>query len=154
MSIFGVFAIIVITINKNLSHLVKMRTAELVKQRDNLENLVEEKTQQVLKSERLSAIGELSGRLAHDLRNPLSVMKMSVDLIKQSPSDLKISDPNITKRIDLIEKSIDRISHQVDYVLGHVRLSSLKLTNVSLYDAISNSLKKINIPSDIQVNLP
>ncbi|MGY5151440.1 MAG: sensor histidine kinase [Candidatus Nitrosopumilus sp. bin_6a] len=99
-------------------------------------------------------MGELSGRLAHDLRNPLSVMKMSVDLIKQSPSDLKISDPKITKRIDLIEKSIDRISHQVSDVLGYVRLSPLKLTTVSLYDSISNSLKKINIPSDIQVNFP
>ncbi|MFB5621051.1 MAG: two-component sensor histidine kinase, partial [Nitrosopumilus sp.] len=71
VAILGVVAVIVFTINKNLSRLVKMRTAELTEQRDNLENLVEEKTQQVLKSERLSAIGELSGRLAHDLRNPL-----------------------------------------------------------------------------------
>ncbi|AFS81897.1 sensor histidine kinase [Candidatus Nitrosopumilus sediminis] len=154
VAILGVVAVIVFTINKNLSRLVKMRTAELTEQRDNLENLVEEKTQQVLKSERLSAIGELSGRLAHDLRNPLSVMKMSVDLIKQSPQDLKISDPNIVKRVELIEKSINRISHQVNDVLGYVRLSPLKLSNVSLYDAISGSLKKINIPSDVQVVLP
>ncbi|MFB5635947.1 MAG: sensor histidine kinase, partial [Nitrosopumilus sp.] len=154
VAILGVVAVIVFTINKNLSRLVKMRTIELTEQRDNLENLVEEKTQQVLKSERLSAIGELSGRLAHDLRNPLSVMKMSVDLIKQSPQDSKISDPNIVKRVELIEKSINRISHQVDDVLGYVRLSPLKLSNVSLYDAISGSLKKINVPSDIQVVLP
>ena len=153
VAIFAVIAVIVITVNKNLSRLVKMRTIELITQRDNLENLVEEKTQQVLKSERLSAIGELSGRLAHDLRNPLSVMKMSVDLIKQSPKDLTISDPNVTKRIDLIEKSIDRISHQVDDVLGYVRLSPLNLQNISLYDTIQNSLKKINIPSDIKVKL-
>ena len=131
-----------------------MRTTELIEQRDNLENLVEEKTQQVLKSERLSAIGELSGRLAHDLRNPLSVMKMSVDLIKQSPKDTTISDPGVTKRIDLIEKSIDRISHQVDDVLGYVRLSPLNLQNVSLFDTIQSSLKKINIPSDIKIKLP
>ena len=154
MAIFGVVAVIVFTINKNLSRLVKMRTTELIEQRDNLENLVEEKTQQVLKSERLSAIGELSGRLAHDLRNPLSVMKMSVDLIKQSPKDTTISDPGVTKRIDLIEKSIDRISHQVDDVLGYVRLSPLNLQNISLFDTIQSSLKKINIPSDIKIKLP
>ncbi|MFB5619667.1 MAG: PAS domain-containing sensor histidine kinase, partial [Nitrosopumilus sp.] len=154
VGMLAVFAAIVITINKNLSRLVKMRTKELVEQRDNLESLVEEKTQDILKSERLSAIGELSGRLAHDLRNPLSVIKMSVDLIKQSPQDSKISDPNIVKRVELIEKSIDRISHQVDDVLGYVRLSPLKLSNVSLHDAIVGSLKKINIPSDIEVILP
>lgn len=154
VAILGIFTVIVFTINKNLSRMVKMRTRELTEQRDNLENLVEEKTQQVLKSERLSAIGELSGRLAHDLRNPLSVIKMSTDLIKQSPPDSKVSDPTVTKRIDLIEKSIDRISHQVDDVLGYVRNSPLNLENVSLYDAINNSLKKINIPSDIQISLP
>jgi signal transduction histidine kinase len=148
-----VFAVIVITINKNLSRLVKMRTHELVEQRDNLENLVEEKTGEVLKSERLSAIGELSGRLAHDLRNPLSVMKMSVDLLKQTPADSKISDENVTKRIDLIEKSIDRISHQVDDVLGYVRNSPLKLTNISVKNLFKNSLEKVNIPNDIKVNL-
>jgi len=153
VTILGVLAVVVITINKNLSRLVKMRTSELVVQRDNLENLVEEKTRQILKSERLSAIGELSGRLAHDLRNPLSVMKMSLELIKQSPSDSKISDSTITKRIDLIEKSIDRISHQVDDVLGYVRISPLNLTNVSLVEVIESSLSKINVPSDIEVSI-
>jgi signal transduction histidine kinase len=81
-------------------------------------------------------------------------MKMSVDLIKQSPKDTTISDPGVTKRIDLIEKSIDRISHQVDDVLGYVRLSPLNLQNVSLFDTIQSSLKKINIPSDIKIKLP
>ena len=151
IAISAVFVTIVITINKNLSRLVKMRTTELVEQRDNLENLVEEKTQEVLKSERLSAIGELSGRLAHDLRNPLSVMKMSVDLIKQSSSDTKISDETVSKRINLIEKSIDRISHQVDDVLGYVRHSPLKLTEVLVDEIIKNSIDKINVPDDVEI---
>jgi len=151
VSILAVFVVIVITINKNLSRLVKMRTSELIEQRDNLENLVEEKTQEVLKSERLSAIGELSGRLAHDLRNPLSVMKMSVDLLKQTSADSKISDPAVTKRIGLIEKSIDRISHQVDDVLGYVRHSPLKLTNVSVRKLVETSIQKINVPNDVEL---
>jgi signal transduction histidine kinase len=154
VAMLAVFAAIVITINKNLSRLVKMRTTELVEQRDNLENLIEEKTHEILKSERLSAIGELSGRLAHDLRNPLSVMKMSIDLIKQSPADSKLSDENVTKRIDLIEKSIDRISHQVDDVLGYVRNSPLNLQNTSLRELLQNSIDKVNIPNDVEIELP
>ena len=151
VSMLAIFVIIVLTINKNLSRLVKMRTNELIEQRDNLENLVEEKTQEILKSERLSAIGELSGRLAHDLRNPLSDMKMSVDLLKQDSSDSKISDPIITKRISLIEKSIERISHQVDDVLGYVRISPLKLSNISVSKLVVNSTQKINVPNDVHV---
>ena len=153
VAMLAVFAVIVITINKNLARLVKMRTNELVEQRDNLENLIEEKTHEILKSERLSAIGELSGRLAHDLRNPLSVMKMSIDLIKQSPADSKLSDEKVMKRIDLIEKSIDRISHQVDDVLGYVRNSPLNLKNISLKQLVENSIDKVNIPNDVKITL-
>ena len=153
VAILGIFGTIVIIINKNLSRLVKMRTDELIEQRDNLENLVEEKTHEILKSERLSAIGELSGRLAHDLRNPLSVMKMSVDMLKQTSADSKISDPIVAKRINLIEKSIDRISHQVDDVLGYVRNSPLKLSKVFVDELIKNSIDKINVPDDVEITV-
>ncbi|MDH3312714.1 MAG: hypothetical protein OEM28_06150 [Nitrosopumilus sp.] len=39
----GVFVIIVLIINKNLSRLVKIRTDELIRQKNYLEHLVEEK---------------------------------------------------------------------------------------------------------------
>src|SRR3989338_6314553 len=153
VAMLAVFTVIILIINKNLKQFVSMRTRELEEQKDNLEYLVEEKTQAVLKAERLSAIGELSGRLAHDLRNPLSVMKMSIDLIKQHPADAKISDSIITKRLNLIEKSIDRISHQIDDVLGYVRNSPLKLSTISLRTIILGSIDKVNVPHDITITV-
>jgi signal transduction histidine kinase len=153
VAMLAVFTVIILTINKSLRQFVKMRTKELEEQRNNLEYLVEEKTQAVLKAERLSAIGELSGRLAHDLRNPLSVMKMSIDLIKLHPADAKISDNIITKRLDLIEKSIERISHQVDDVLGYVRNSPLKLSTTSLRTIILGSIDKIHVPHDVTITV-
>lgn len=152
-TILIVFSVIIITINRNLTKFVRMRTIELEKQRNSLEEMIEEKTQTVLKAERLSAIGELSGRLAHDLRNPLSVMKLSVDLIKQHPADTKISDTVITKRLELIEKSIDRISHQVDDVLDYVRNSPLKPTSVSLRTLILASIDKVHVPHDVIITV-
>ena len=153
VAMLAVFTVIILIINKNLKQFVNMRTRELEEQKDNLEYLVEEKTQAVLKAERLSAIGELSGRLAHDLRNPLSVMKMSIDLIKQHPADAKISDSIITKRLNLIEKSIDRISHQIDDVLGYVRNSPLKLSTTSLRTIILGSIDKVNVPHDVTITV-
>ena len=35
-----------------------------------------------MQAERLSAIGEISARLAHDLRNPLTVIKGTVEIVK------------------------------------------------------------------------
>ena len=153
VAMLAVFAAIVLFLNKNLSNLVKIRTEELVEQKEDLEKLVDEKTREVLKSERLSAIGELSGRLAHDLRNPLSVIKMSVDLLKENHSETKISDPNVQKRLDYVERSIDRIAHQVDEVLDFVRVSPLQLSQVSINETIENSVKKINTPENVEIKI-
>ncbi|WP_428326261.1 ATP-binding protein [Nitrosopumilus sp.] len=153
VAMLAVFATIVLILNKNLSKLVHMRTEELEEQKTTLENLVEEKTQELLKQERLSAIGELSGRVAHDLRNPLSVMKLTVDLLKQQPADKKLSDPDIVKRLDMMNTSIVRISHQVDDVLGYVRNSPLKLANVSVHEILKTSIEKINVPSNVKITI-
>ena len=78
---------------------------------------------------------------------------MSIDLIKQHPADAKISDSIITKRLNLIEKSIDRISHQVDDVLGYVRNSPLKLSTISLRTIILGSIDKVNVPHDVTITV-
>jgi signal transduction histidine kinase len=80
-------------------------------------------------------------------------MKMSVDLIKQHPADAKISDSIITKRLELIEKSIDRISHQVDDVLGYVRNSPLNPTSISLRTILHGSIEKISVPHDVIISV-
>jgi signal transduction histidine kinase len=151
VSMLGVFAAIIFTINRNMKKFTQLRTKELVKQRDILEHLVEEKTNALLKAERLSAIGELSGRLAHDLRNPLSVMKMSTDLIKKNSKDSKVSDDVTQKRLDLIRKSIDRISHQVDDVLDYVRTSPLQFMECSVRETIFSLIERISIPDDVEI---
>ncbi len=153
VSMLGVFAAIVFVINRNMKKFAQMRTQELEKQRDVLENLVEEKTNALLKAERLSAIGELSGRLAHDLRNPLSVMKMSTDLLKQNSNDSKVSDDVTQKRLDLIRKSIDRISHQVDDVLDYVRTSPLEFIKCSVRETIFSLFERISVPDNIEITI-
>jgi len=62
----------------------------------------------------------------------------------KEPEDLPIY-------LDLIKKSIDRISHQVDDVLGYVRSSPLKLISVSSSELVQNCIKKINIPENIKL---
>ncbi|MEX0862350.1 sensor histidine kinase [Nitrosopumilus sp.] len=137
-----IFSTVIVLLNTILHKNLEHKTTEL-------KHLSEES----IKSERLSAIGELSARLAHDLRNPLSVIKMSVDLLKNTTSDSRISDPQITSRIDLIDKSVDRIAHQVDDVLDYVRHSPLKISHVSLRQLVLSSVEKIKIPKDIQIKI-
>ena len=65
-------------------NLLRIAEAEerMKQQRSKLESELKNKTKRLVQAERLSAIGELSARLAHDLRNPLTVIKGTVDIMK------------------------------------------------------------------------
>ena len=55
---------------------------ELNLQKEQLQEQVRIKTQELLKAEKLTVIGKFSARISHDLRNPLSVISNTCGLIK------------------------------------------------------------------------
>ncbi len=61
---------------------VVMREKNLDIQRHKLSLVVEEKTRDLIRTEKMASVGQLSSRLVHDLRNPLSVIKSTVELLK------------------------------------------------------------------------
>jgi signal transduction histidine kinase len=108
-------------------------------------------TQERLKTEKLTAIGELSARIAHDLRNPLSVIKNVSELIRiQYPKDDKRLDDHFAK----LENSIQRMSHQIDDVLNFVRSTPLEKKITSLKEIIQKSIDDLDVPHYITIDLP
>jgi signal transduction histidine kinase len=107
--------------------------------------------QKKLKTEKLTAIGELSARIAHDLRNPLSVIKNICEIMKLEypPKDKRMQD-HFTR----MENSIQRMSHQIDDVLNFVRSTPLNKQIHSLKDLITKSLVDLEIPNSLEISLP
>jgi signal transduction histidine kinase len=116
-----------------------------------LESEIKEKTDKLVQAERLSAIGDLGSRLAHDLKNPLSVIKGTVQLIKRTDKNL---DELTRKRVELIESAIFRMTHQIDGVLEFVRSTPLKKKPASLNEIIVSALHSMMIPANIAINFP
>ena len=138
-------------LKENLS---KMAISEqkLKQQRDNLQIELKEKTKKLIRAERLSAIGELTARLAHDLRNPLTVLKGVVEIAK-SRSNLGETSFSV-KQIQMMERAIVRMSNQIDDVLEFVKIQSLHTTKNSFLDTIGLSLAKIKKSDNIQIHIP
>ncbi len=115
------------------------------------ELIIQKQHAEIVKSERLSAIGELSSRLAHDIRNPLSIIMNAAMLIKQK-------NPNLDeKTLNFLDKQIDyvkRISSQLDDVLDFVRISPLDLEYHSILEIIKSAVNRIQIPKTIEIVLP
>jgi len=104
-------------------------------------------SQRRLKLEKFSSIGELSARIAHDLRNPLSVIKMSFELIKQENS---LSEKTAEK-IPRIERAIKRMSHQIDDVMDFIRSRPLSLHLYRFDDIVQETLDHLEIPKTVEV---
>jgi signal transduction histidine kinase len=107
--------------------------------------------QEKLKTEKLTAIGELAARIAHDLRNPLSVIKNICQIMKLQYTS---TDPKIQNNFARMENAIDRMSHQIDDVLNFIRTTPLHKKIISLRDTIAKSLEELEVPHNISINMP
>jgi len=98
-------------------------------------------------TERLTAIGNLASRLAHDLRNPLSVISNDFSIMKRKHPEL---DKDSVRRI---ERGIDRIDHQVQSVMDFIKLKPSRLENHSALEILESVLDTLSIQKNIKVNL-
>jgi len=133
-------------LNKKLANLLSRKIDQLEVQNENLQSEIEAKTKEIIKAERLSAMGELASRLAHDIRNPLSIIKGVYEI-------MKLKNTNIDKKTQehylRIDRAISRISHQLDNVLDFVRIRPLQFSNASVHEIIVASISSIKIPQNI-----
>jgi len=103
------------------------------------------------KMKRLSAIGELSARIAHDLRNPLGVIKNSIEIMKIRNPSMDEKSKNDLSRLD---RAVTRMTHQIDEVLDYVTPKPLNLSDNSLTNIINLSLERMIRPDTVKINLP
>lgn len=100
--------------------------------------------------EKFETIGKLSSRIAHDIRNPLSVIRACVENLKLSYE----LDETKNKNMDKIDRAIDRIVHQIDDVLDFVKHDTLNFSPCSLLEVLQESLDNINIPNNVTIEIP
>ena len=108
------------------------------------------KAEQTIKNEKLAAIGALSARLAHDIRNPLSVIKMSLESIQTNYE----SNESAKKYFGRVDRAINRIAHQIDDVMGFVRTHPLQRKNHSIVEIFKQTIDGMIIPKTIKIKLP
>ena len=105
----------------------------------------------VLKQDRLDVMGELSIRIAHDIKNPLGVIKNYIELIKFEKDPLL---DKYTKMFKAIHRATVRIDHQINEVLEFVAPHPLKIQTNSLKKIIESTLDELIVQKDVEIVLP
>lgn len=128
---------------------ISKKERELELQKQYLQKQIQEKTHELIKSEKMASIGELTSRLAHDLRNPLSVLQGAHAVMKEKPN------LNVNERLKnngRIDRAILKIVHLVDDVLNFVRISDLELQKVPISAILDAAIDSIDVPPKVKIN--
>lgn len=92
------------------------------------------------RSERLAALGQMSAGLAHEIRNPLGVIKGSAEMLVQK---LKNSEPLASELAGYIFSEVNRVNALVARFLDFARPSNLELRRVQIAVILDRALEAV-----------
>jgi len=113
--------------------------------------MMEERVQRV---SQMAALGELAGQLAHEVRNPLGIIRGSAEMLAA-----RVSDPSACRHISVLLEEADRLNKAVEGVLRlgtPLRMKLLRLDLVELLEGVAqvSSASSAPIGSSVKLTVP
>jgi len=125
--------------NDRLEREVAQRTSELRSAQERL-----------IRQERLAALGQIAGSIAHELRNPLGVISNAVYFLNLIKSE---TDPRVQEYLGIIESETRTAEKIVSDLLDRSRIKSPERQPCSAADLIQQVLKRYPLPPNVGLTL-
>jgi len=90
---------------------------------------LEEQRADLLRAERLAAVGRIAAQVAHEIRNPLSSIALNVELLTE---DAENSSPGMKQLVQAVSREVDRLTEVTEEYLRFARLPNPDLEPLSL----------------------
>jgi signal transduction histidine kinase len=113
------------------------RLADQVNKLEDANKRIAEKTQRLLRATRLSVLGEITSQVAHELRNPVTIIGgFARSLLKRK----KLKDPD-QECLRIIAEETERVEKVLDNVLNFTRPKKANLEKADLGQVVDQTLE-------------
>lgn len=102
----------------------------------------------LMRSERLAAIGRVAGGVAHELRNPLNVMRTSVYFLRNAKNALP---EKIAEHLQRIERQVTMSDSVISALSEFAKLPSANLQPMSVLDCLKQSAPLDSWPENVEL---
>lgn len=103
---------------------------------------------ELVRRERLSALGQLTATVAHELRNPLSAIRNTVYTFKELAASKGL---NLDRPIERVERSISRCDRIIAELLDYTRVRDLHRTAASFDKWLDEVLNEQKLPDGVSL---
>jgi signal transduction histidine kinase len=105
--------------------------------------------EELVKSEKLAAIGQLASTVAHDIRNPLGVIKNSVYFLNMKLKDH--ADEKVIRHLKIMEQQVTSMNIIISDLLDFTRKKIPVLEQTDLNGIVTRALATLTVPENINV---
>ena len=102
----------------------------------------------LMRVERLAAIGRVAGGIAHELRNPLNVMRTSVYFLRNSKN---ATPEKIAEHLQRIERQVGASDSVISALSEFAKLPSANLQPISILDCLKSSAPLDAWPDNVEL---
>ena len=127
----------------------------LLEYSEKLEEKVEERThelrkasERLIRQERLAALGQLAGSIAHELRNPLGVISNAATYLSMIQPE---ADSKIKEYINIIQTETETSEKIIADLLDYTRLQVVDRKPVDISEIVINALARTPVPKNIDL---
>jgi signal transduction histidine kinase len=100
------------------------------------------------KSERLAAIGQIAGGVAHELRNPLNVVKTSAYFLLNAKS---CSPERLNEHLHRISRQVNHANDVITALSSFAKPPAPQFSSISVADCVKAALDRYPVPAGIQL---
>ncbi|MDH4219106.1 MAG: ATP-binding protein [Candidatus Aminicenantes bacterium] len=120
---------------------------------------METASKRLIQAEKLASIGRISAGIAHEIRNPLTSVKLNIQKVMESQNLDEVD----KEHLDITQEGIGHIENFIKELLNFARVSELHVDHFLVEEIIDESIKmirsslklrKVHLEKEVQKDLP